>query len=341
MSTSFRFATSASAFAVFLTLGACDQSSPTPDHAMVRLGRPGSRVALPTQVQDRAQLAVLRARSAPADTTSVVGGAAGLADSVSTDVASANAEAEPRSQVPTATPQDVTPGAMLVRTGQASLQVDSLDVGLARVRDVARRTNAIIANTSMEGGRDQTRAATLELRIPSARFDEAVNGLSPIGKVESVNVTVEDVGEEYVDVAARVANARRLEQRLVELLANRTGKLSDVLRVERELARVREEIERYEGRIRYLRSRASISTLSVSIHEPLPIVADRPGTHPMRDAFVQAWRNVIGVTAGTIAALGAIIPLGVVIGILIFVGRRWFPARAWGLRTKTTSAGSA
>ena len=336
MFTNIRFPAPALALAVILTLGACDQSSPNAE--MVTMARPGSRTMPARMAEQKAALRV----AAPEVANSTIGvvSRAGFAGVVNPNAANADEEAQPAPQVPTATPQDVTPGAMLVRTGQASLQVDSLDVGLARVREVARRTNAIIANTSMEGGHDQTRAATLELRIPSARFDEAVSGLSPIGKVESVNVTVEDVGEEYVDVAARVANARRLEQRLVELLANRTGKLSDVLRVERELARVREEIERYEGRIRYLRSRASVSTLSVSLHEPLPIVADRPGTHPMRDAFVQAWRNVIGFTAGTIAALGVIIPLGLIIGILIFVGRRWLPARALGL-TKTTSTGSA
>jgi hypothetical protein len=215
---------------------------------------------------------------------------------------------------------------MLVRTGEASLQVDSLDAGLTHIRDVARRTGAIVANTSMEGGRDQTRAASLQLRIPSQRFDEAVNALASVGKLESVNVTVQDVGEEFVDVSARVANARRLEQRLVDLLATRTGKLADVLSVERELARVREEIERYEGRMRYLRSRASVSTLTVAVHEPYPVVADRPGARPIRDAFVQAWRNLVGFTAGFIALLGILIPLAVIATIVVLLVRRFFPS---------------
>jgi acetolactate synthase regulatory subunit len=248
-------------------------------------------------------------------------------------------ESPPPSQSPL--PQEVAPGSMLVRTGQASLQVDTLDAGIARVREVARRTGAVVANTSVEGGRDQTRAATLELRIPSERFDEAVNGLSPIGKVESVNVSVQDVGEEFVDGQARVANARRLEQRLVELLANRTGKLSDVLTVERELARVREEIERYEGRLRYLRSRASISTLSIAMHEPYPIVARHPGASPIRDAFVQAWRNLVGVTAGIIASLGVIVPIGALVVMVALVGRRVLAARAFFRLSKPVDAEGA
>ena len=236
--------------------------------------------------------------------------------------------------------QEVVPGSMLVRVGQASLQVDSLEIGIARVRDMARHTGAIIANTSMEGGRERTRSASLELRVPSERFEEAVNGLGSLGKLETVNVTVQDVGEEFVDVQARLANARRLEQRLIELLANRTGKLADVLRVERELARVREEIERYEGRIRYLRARASVSTLTVTVHEPYPIVAGHPGAQPIRDAFVQAWRNFVGFTAGFIALLGVLLPLGAVLGVLVLVGRRMLTSRGFRL-TEPKTAGTS
>jgi hypothetical protein len=236
-----------------------------------------------------------------------------------------------------AIPQDVVPGSMLVRVGQASVQVESLDAGISRVREMARRTGAIIANTSMEDGKEQTRAASLELRIPSEHFDEAVNGLSPIGKLESVNVNVQDVGEEFVDVQARMVNARRLEQRLIDLLANRTGKLTDVLRVESELARVREEIERYEGRMRYLRSRSSVSTLTVAIHEAYPIVAEHAGMHPMRDAFAQAGRNFVGVTAGLIASLGVLIPIGVLVGAALFIARRFLATHGLRLPVKASA----
>ena len=285
---------------------------------------------LPTALADSASISDESARAFGA-----VGGVQKSARPAAGVAAAATHPAAQAVQNPSATIQDIGPGTMLVRVGQASLQVDSLEIGIQRVREVARRTNAVIANTSMAGGREQTRAASLELRVPSDRFDEAVNGLSPIGKLESVNVSVEDVGEEFVDVQARVTNARRLEQRLIELLANRTGKLSEVLNVERELARVRQEIERYEGRMRYLRARASVSTLTIAVHEPYPIVADRPGARPMRDAFVQAWRNLVGVTAGIIASLGVIMPLGLIVLVLYLIWRR-LPARSLRLSPNTS-----
>jgi hypothetical protein len=164
----------------------------------------------------------------------------------------------------------------------------------------------------------QFRTAMLEIKVPAARFDELAGGLAPIGRVEYVNVSAQDVGEEFTDITARVANGHRLEARLIDLLATRTGKLSDVLEIERELARVREEIERMEGRLRYLKAHASISTLSITVHEKAPLVWDQGSLGVIRAAFRQAWRNFVNFTATAIASLGTLLPLGLILlaGIL-------------------------
>jgi len=179
-----------------------------------------------------------------------------------------------------------------------------------------------VADASVQSGRDQVRQATLELKVPSARFDELTEGLQPIGRLEFVNVSAEDVSEEFVDLTARAANGRKLEERLIELLRTRTGKLQDVLSVERELARVREEIERIEGRLRYLKTSAQLSTLSVSLHEPMPIVATQ-GRGPIAEAFREAWRNFVGVVAAGVASLGYLVPVLVLGWGILAVGRKW------------------
>jgi hypothetical protein len=217
--------------------------------------------------------------------------------------------------------QTVTP-AMLIRTAQASVEVSALDTGVAGVRALAQRVGGYVADVSVQDGHDQPHSATLEVRMPAARFDDALAGLRPLGNVESVNVSTADVGEEYVDVNARMDNARKLEARLIALLATRTGKLRDVLDVERELSRVREEIERYEGRLRYLRTRAAVSTISVTVHEPLPVVGERGSRSVLAEAFRQAWRNFVGFLAQGIAALGVLIPLGVIATGVLVIARR-------------------
>jgi hypothetical protein len=209
---------------------------------------------------------------------------------------------------------------MVIRNGNASVEVEKLDPAIVKLRQLATQLGGYVANSSMIGGRDQVPSAMLELKIPAQRFDQAINGLGTLGKVESVNATAEDVGEEFVDVTARVNNAKRLEERLIDLLANRTGRLQDVLSVERELARVREEIERYEGRLRYLKSRVAVSTLSVNLHEPLPILGQSPGQNPIAEAIRRAWRNFVGFIAAGIASLGVLIPVAVLVlaGWLIY-----------------------
>jgi hypothetical protein len=212
---------------------------------------------------------------------------------------------------------------MVIRTGQALLEVNRVDSAIPKIRQLASQVGGYITNSSISGGRDQIRQATFELKIPAPRYDQAVGLLSTIGKVETVNSTAQDVGEEFVDVTARVTNSRRLEERLISLLANRTGKLDEVLRVERELARVREEIERYEGRLRYLSARVALSTLTITVHEPAPILGSSPGENPIAAALRRAWKNFVGVVAGSIAALGVVIPLALV-GLAVWLAyRRW------------------
>ncbi len=218
---------------------------------------------------------------------------------------------------------DPATSAMIIRTGQASVQVDSLERGIRAVRSLSSRVGGFVANSSISSGNDQMHTATLEIKLPASHFDDAINALQPIGSLESVSVSAEDVGEEFVDVAARAENGRKLEQRLIDILGTRTGKLSDVLAVERELARVREEIERQEGRMRYLRTRAALSTLAVTVHEKPPVVAGTGTFGVLAEAIRQAWRNCIAFLASIIAAMGTLLPLGAIVAAIA-----WFVWRA-------------
>jgi hypothetical protein len=194
---------------------------------------------------------------------------------------------------------------------------------MSELRRIVQRVGGFVADASVQSGRNQVRSATLEVKVPASRFDELTEELEPLGRLQFVNVGAEDVSEEFVDLTARVENGRRLEDRLVELLRTRTGKLQDVLSVERELARVREEIERMEGRLRFLKTSAQLSTLSVSLFEPPPLVASHPGHSVIAEAFKTAWRNFVGVMAGAIASLGFITPIMALGWVALILGKRY------------------
>src|SRR5262245_37736286 len=199
---------------------------------------------------------------------------------------------------------------MVIRTATASVEVDSLEPAVAQLKHLAARLGGYVANSEIEVGKSRQGQGDIEMKVPAARFEEALSGLTPIGRLESVNVEAQDVGEEFVDVTARMENAKRLERRLIELLATRTGKLKDVLEVEQSLARVREEIERHEGRIRYLNAHTAMSTLTVTVHEPFPVVGTA-GKIVMGEASTQAWRNFVTLMSFTVQSLGVALPLAV------------------------------
>lgn len=311
---------------VIVLLASCTRS---PSHAptdSASAAMPG-----PTSTAVPANEPVVTARHAMAGVAAIVpargqpltlqrGRASGAeASAADASVSSSRPEQAPLGQPMTAA--DPT-GAMLVRQGEASLEVQRLDDGVTKVRQTAAQLGGYVANTSVSSGTDQLHTATLQIRVPTTKFDALLAALPSLGKVESVSSTVEDVAGEYVDLEAREANARRMEARLLEMLGRRTGKLSEALSVEQELRRVREEIERYDARLKWLARRAALSSLDVTVHEPVPLIGRQPGRSPLAEAFAQAWERAVGVAAFCIAALGVLIPLGVLAVAGVVVTRR-------------------
>ncbi len=226
-------------------------------------------------------------------------------------------------QAANANPAAIVAPTMVIRNGAASIQVDSLELAIKALQELSIRMGGYVGNTTLTSGAYEVRSAVLELKLPAARYEAAVGSLAPIGKIESQTSTAEDVGEEFVDVTARQNNSHKLEERLIALLATRTGKLEDVLAVERELARVREEIERYEGRLRYLKAHVATSTLTVTVHEKTPVVAQYTGKNVIVESFKNAWTSFVQFVAIFISALGWIIPTGVLVALVTVVIKRY------------------
>src|SRR5438552_15005406 len=126
---------------------------------------------------------------------------------------------------------------LVTYSGELALRVD---------RDPAAAIDAIItAAESLGGYLASRRDASVEVRVPSARFREAMTKVAPMGEVTHRSVSATDVSDEFHDAEVRLANLRATRNRLQELLA-KTGSLGDTLTVERELERVAQEIDRLE-----------------------------------------------------------------------------------------------
>ena len=143
---------------------------------------------------------------------------------------------------------------MLIYTAQITLAVFEVNQGLGKVEAIGRELGGFLAK------RDDT---SITIRVPAARFDEAVKRVEDAGDMLHRNVSAQDVTEEFRDVEIRLKSAHAVQQRLTELLA-KAVKVEESIAIERELDRVSGEIERLEGRIKFLRDRAAFSTITVT-----------------------------------------------------------------------------
>ncbi|WP_437591295.1 DUF4349 domain-containing protein [Sorangium sp. So ce1000] len=143
---------------------------------------------------------------------------------------------------------------LLVYTATITMAVFEVGASLGKVEALAQDLGGFLAR------RDDR---TIVIRVPAARFDEALKRLEGLGDMLQRNVAAEDVTEEFLDLGIRIRNARAVRDRLEKLL-EKAAKVEESIQLERELARVSGELERLEGRLKFLRDRVAFSTLTVT-----------------------------------------------------------------------------
>jgi hypothetical protein len=122
------------------------------------------------------------------------------------------------------------------------------------------------------------------IKVPSARLDDALGALGTLARITKRDVTARDVTSDYVDLGIRIDNARRLQERLRELVGQ-TQDVARLLDLEKELAHVTEELERYEGQMRLMNNQTTFATLTLTVEESVS-----PG--PVGWVFVGLYKGV-------------------------------------------------
>ena len=137
-------------------------------------------------------------------------------------------------------------------------------------KELSKKVNALsgyVSTYSSNSNSGEWRSGTWQIRIPVKHFQTFMDNMEELGVAEAKNISSQDVSEEFVDLTARLKNKQVLIKRLWKIIENKTGRTEDLLKVERELARVQGEAERIEGRLRYLSQKAEMTTISLSARE--------------------------------------------------------------------------
>lgn len=156
---------------------------------------------------------------------------------------------------------------MIARVAGITLTTKEFDKTRAALEEILKRHNGYMGELKVSAPSDAGRSLTATLRIPAPQLDSALTELKKLGRVEDESQGGEEVTQQYVDLEARLVNGKHTEQRLTDILRQRTGKLQDVLKVELEIDRVRGEIEQMQAEKKELSKRVAFATLNTMVKE--------------------------------------------------------------------------
>lgn len=211
---------------------------------------------------------------------------------------------------------------LLVYHAEVRVKATSLPRASARLDSLVRRSGGYVsaATESRENGEWHTETT---IRVPPARFQPLLAGLSGLGTVEQKKLSTDDVTTEHADVAARLRTKRAVEARYLALLA-KAQRIKDVLEVEEKAGAVREEIEATESRLKSLNDEVAYSTIILSLYQPIAeTMPDTPvvslGSRVV-EAFYGGWELLTSLLVGAVA-IWPLLLLGA-LGIAVWRARK-------------------
>ena len=209
----------------------------------------------------------------------------------------------------------------IIRNGEIAVVVKAYKPAREAIEAMLKKSRGYIANSRTEHSLDQVSSATLTLRVPARGFTPVMKALANLGVVQSEATTSQDITEKYYDIKARLGTARKLEKRLLELLQTRTDKVADLLQVERELARVREKVERFEGKLRLFDNLVDLCTITVNLTIRQKYTPPRPPTLPeeMGEVLSNSWDSLKQFGRGALLTLVALLPWALPMALAIYV----------------------
>ena len=198
-----------------------------------------------------------------------------------------------------------------------TVEVKEFDTAKSKLRQIMDAEGGYVTHSDFAETPNQPKRANLVLRIPAVKLQTILNQVRELGRVREEHLNSEEVTEQVVDLEARLSNSRSTERRLIDVLNNRTGKVGDILQVEREIARTREEIERMEAQRQNLMKRVEMATVTLTLAEEFKAELEPAPVGTLRqlwNASVDGWENFSGS----------------ILGIVFFLARYGLTLVLWG-----------
>ena len=177
------------------------------------------------------------------------------------------AQAEEAQAPQSETPAPELANRKLIRNATVELEIVSFDDAVQKITAFANEDRGYVATTNSQKQANGKLRGQVIVKVLPENLDRLLQKLRGLGELKNQTLGTEDVTKAYFDTDARLKNAHVMEQRLIDMLNTKTGKVSDLLQVEKELGRVREEIEKMQGDLKYWDSQVQFATVTISLAE--------------------------------------------------------------------------
>ena len=189
---------------------------------------------------------------------------------------------------------------MVIKTAELAVRVRSFERASDQAVTIAKSAGGYVTDTSSSSEQGTPTEGCMTLRVPAEAFERTLSRLAKLGTVTSRSIAGEDVTGETVDLESRLRNLRAEERQYLDIMT-RARRIPDVVTVTNELSRVRGEIEESQGRLKYLRSSAAMSTIDLTLKQI------KPGTGKVRGAsIINAFNGALGSLKETVKALATV-----------------------------------
>ena len=175
--------------------------------------------------------------------------------------------AENAAPKPAETPAPELANRKLIRNATVHLEIVSFDDAVQKITAFAKEERGYVATTDSQKQANGKLRGSVVVKVLPENLDRFLQKIRGLGELKNQTLGTEDVTKAYFDTDARLKNAHVMEQRLIDMLKTKTGKVADLLQVEKELARVREEIEKMQGELKYWDSQVQFATVTISLAE--------------------------------------------------------------------------
>jgi hypothetical protein len=207
----------------------------------------------------------------------------------------------------------------IIRNANLTLEVTSPTEVQPKIVSIAESHQGFVVTSeaTQRTSEDKTRpeiTVNLVVRVPASQFNQVMEEVRAVGtrRIQE-KVTGQDVTEEFMDLEARIKNQKALELQFLEIM-KRAGKVEDALSVQTELAEVRTEIEKLEGRRRFLENQASLSTINLTLQPPPTQIVNATGFwYSVRTAFADGVDVAAEIILFLIRAIIALAPVLVLV----------------------------